>query len=283
MRLFLQKTMHKITLILLLSLILQGCETFKNFKSSDANQASKYADWSAKKIYDSAKAAMDKSNYDKAIEFYEILESRYPFGAYIAQMQLNIAYCYFKNENPESAITAADRFIKIYPRNPHVDYAYYLKGVVNFNRGIRIIDRFLPTDSSQRNLDNTQESYDNFQVLIQRFPNSQYTPDAKQRALALRNNIAAYEIHVARFYIKRKAYIAAANRANYVIKTYQQTPSIPYALQIMQEAYSQLGLHDLAADTAKVYQQNFPHSVPVMTQRETTIANKVWNFIGLDR
>lgn len=282
MYLFLQKTVHKITLILLLSLILQGCETLKNFNFIE-NKDGKYTDWSAKKIYNNAKVAMDKRNYDKAIKLYEVLESRYPFGAYIAQAQLNIAYCYFKNDNHKSAIDAVDNFIKVRPRNPYVDYAYYLKGVVNFSRDIRIIDRFLPTDSTQRNLDNAQESYNNFQVLIQRFPDSQYTPDAKQRSLALRNNIAAYEVHVARFYMKQKAYIAAANRANYVIETYQQTPSIPYALQIMQEAYSKLGLYDLAANVSKVYQQNFPHGILVTIQRETTIVNKIWDLIGLDK
>jgi outer membrane protein assembly factor BamD len=279
MRLFLQKTI----LILFISVILQACESLQNFKFEGTEAAKKYTDWDEKKFHDKARAAMDIDNYQKAIKLYETLEARYPFGEYAAQTQLDVAYAYFKNEDPESALAAADRFIKIHPRNPSVDYAYYLKGLINFNRGIGFIERFLPTDSSQRNPSNVQEAYDNFQELTRRFPDSKYTPDAKQRMLALRNNLAMYEIHVARFYMKRRAYVSAANRATHVVKEFQRTPAVPYALQVMQDAYTKLGLDDLAADAARVYQENFPNGPSVLEHKEASVVNQLWDYIGLDQ
>ncbi|KAF3981850.1 MAG: outer membrane protein assembly factor BamD [Methylococcales symbiont of Hymedesmia sp. n. MRB-2018] len=279
MRLFLQKTF----LVFLLGMVLQACETIQNFKFEGTDAANKYADWDEKKFHDKARAAMDSENYTSAIKFYETLEALYPFGEYATQTQLDVAYAHFKNEDPESAIAAADRFIKIHPRNPSVDYAYYLKGLINFNRSIGFIQRFLPTDSSQRNSGNVEESYDSFQELTRRFPDSKYTPDAKQRMLSLRNNLAMYEIHVARFYMKRKAYVAAANRAGFVIKEFQRTPAVPYALQVMQDAYTKLGLDDLAEDAARVYQENFPNGPPIPEHREASIVNQIWDYIGLEK
>jgi outer membrane protein assembly factor BamD len=264
-----------------LTLALQGCETLNSSKSSDSDK--EQTDWSAKKFHDKAKTAMEAENYQKAIKLYETLEARYPFGDYAAQTQLDIAYAYYKNDDPEAAIAATDRFIKIHPRNPSVDYAYYLKGLINFNRSIGFIERFLPTDASQRNPSNVKEAYDNFDLLINRFPESKYVPDAKQRMLSLRNNMAMYEVHVARFYLKRRAYIAAANRAGYVIKEYQRTPAVPYALQVMEKAYAKLGLDDLGADAKRVYEHNYPDGPPVAEYRETTFIHQLWSLFGFDQ
>ncbi len=265
-------------IFLILAATLQGCETLNSNAKPD-----EYADWDAKSLYDKAKTAMDAGNYQKAIKMYETLESRYPFGDYAAQTQLNIAYAYYKNDDPETAIAATERFIKVHPRNPSVDYAYYLRGLINYNRSIGFLERFLPTDSSQRNPSNVKEAYDNFALLIRRFPNSKYAPDAKQRMLALRNNLAMYEVHVARFYLKRKAYIAAANRGSYVVKEYQRTPAVPYALQVMEQAYSKLGLQVLAADAKRVYEENYPDGPPVAEHQNTTAIQKLWNFFGFDQ
>jgi outer membrane protein assembly factor BamD len=279
MRIFIQKFL----IIFCLGIVLQGCEALKNFKSDDSGPTEDYTDWDAKKFHDKAKLAMDAENFPKAIKLYETLEARYPFGDYAAQTQLDIAYAYFKNEDPEASIAAADRFIKIHPRNTSVDYAYYLKGLVNFNRSIGFIDRFLPTDVSQRNPSNAKDAYNNFQELVRRFPDSKYVPDAKQRMVGLRNNLAMYEIHVARFYLKRRAYVAAANRGGFVVKEFQRTPAVPYALQIMQKAYIKLGLDDLAADTKRVYEQNYPDGPPVLEYKEATFVNQIWDFMGLDQ
>jgi len=279
MRLFLQK----ILFVSYLAILLPGCEALKNFKFEDSGADHEFADWDAKMFHEKAKAAMDASNYMKAIKLYETLEARYPFGAYAAQTQLDVAYAYYKNNDHEAAIAAVDRFIKIHPRNPSVDYAYYLKGLVNFNRSIGFTDRFLPTDASQRNPSNVVEAYENFQELVYRFPDSKYVPDAKQRMLSLRNNLAMYEVHVARFYFKRRAYVAAANRGSYVVKEFQRTPAVPYALQVMEKAYTKLGLEDLAADAKRVYEQNYPDGPPVEEYKEYTIMHQFWEFIGLDK
>lgn len=269
--------------IIILSLTLQGCETLKNFSFEGSGGTDEYKDWSEEKLHTSAKEAMDDGYYQKAIKMYETLESRFPFGDYAAQAQLNIAYAYYKNDDAEAAIAAAERFIKIHPRNPSVDYAYYLKGLVNYNRDIGFLERFLPTDTSQRDPGSAREAYNNFQELISRFPDSQYVPDAQQRMIALRNNMAMHEVHAARFYLRRKAYIAAVSRAAEVVNNYQRTPAVPFALEVMIEAYKKLGMETLANNASRVYELNFPDGPPVPERDTQTIAGKIWDFIGFDR
>jgi outer membrane protein assembly factor BamD len=273
----------KFLFICCLGLTVSGCETLKGLVSHDSDIEDEYAGWNAEKFRNQAKAALESSNYDKAIKLYEALESRYPFGDDSAQTQLDVAYAYYKNDDPEAAIAAADRFIKINPRSTSVDYAYYLKGLVNYNRGIGFVDRFLPTDTSQRDPGNARDAYENFSELIRRFPGSKYVPDARQRMIALNNNLAMHEVHVARFHMKRKAYVAAINRASNVVDKFQRTPAVPFALQIMQEAYTKLELTDLAKDTARVYDLNYPNGPPVPEHKESTFSHKVWDFIGLEK
>jgi outer membrane protein assembly factor BamD len=242
-----------------------------------------YVGWDDARFHQEAKAALEDKNYQKAIKLYEALEARYPFGDYAAQTQLNVAYAYYKNDDPEAALAATDRFIKVHPRNPNVDYAYYLKGLINYNRGIGFIDRFLPTDSSQRDPGNAKDAYDNFQELIQRFPQSKYVPDARLRMVALRNNMAMYELHVADFYMRRKAYVAAVSRANNIIKEYDRTPAVPHALQIMQEGYRKLGMENLAADAERVFNLNYPSGMPVADYKDLTIMEEAWDALGMDK
>ncbi len=280
MRFLLVKTVF----IASLAWTLQGCETLEAFASKESSSAKEdeYVGWDDAKFHQQAKEALDAQNYQKAITLYEALEARYPFGDYAAQAQLNVAYAYYKNDDPEAAIAAADRFIKVHPRSPNVDYAYYLKGLVNYNRGIGFIDRFLPTDSSQRDPGPAKDSYDNFQELIRRFPESKYGPDARLRMVALRNNMGMYELHVADFYMRRKAYVAAVNRANYIVKEYQRTPAVPHALKIMQEAYTHLGMDDLAADAERVYSLNYPNGAPV-AYKDESMMQQTWDALGMDK
>ncbi len=281
MRLLLIKTL----LIVSLAWILPGCETLSALGSKEDTSAKEdeYVGWNDEKFHQEAKAALNDKNYQKAIKLYEALEARYPFGDFAAQAQLNVAYAYYKNDDPEAALAAADRFIKVNPRNPHVDYAYYLKGLVNYNRGIGFLDRFLPTDTSQRDPGSAKDAFDNFQELIQRFSQSKYVPDARQRMVALRNNMAMYELHVADFYMRRKAYVAAVNRANHIIKEYQRTPAVPHALKIMEEGYRSLGLDDLAADAERVFNLNYPNGIPVADYKEKTFVEETWDAIGMDK
>ena len=278
----------KILFIFCLGLGLQGCETLKKFTSSETDNSEEYVDWEADKFYEEAKKAMAAENYPKAIELYQALESRYPFGEYAAQTQLDIAFAYYKNDDSDAALAATERFIKINPRNPNIDYAYYLKGLINFNRDLGFLYRYVPTDHTQRDPSKYKEAYANFEELLKRFPNSQYIPDAKQRMIALRDYLARYELNVARFYMKRKAYMAAVNRASKIVDECQSnhptpcTPAVPYALQVIEKAYGKLGLDDLASDARRVYEQNYPDGPPVDLDENATFAEDVWDVIGLD-
>jgi outer membrane protein assembly factor BamD len=262
-----------------------ACETL----NSNADYSDKYVDWSALKFYKAAKKSMDSENYSRAIELYQALENRYPFGQYAAQTQLDIAYAYYKNEDTEASLAAVDRFIKTNPRNSQVDYAYYLRGLINFNRNLGFLYRYVPTDSTQRDIEKYKESYANFAELLKRFPKSQYIKNAKQRMIALRDYLSRHQLHIATFYMKRKAYLAAANRAGEIIaECHQRRPepcptATPYALQLMEQAYLKLGLNDLAADSRRVYEQNYPKGAPIDINAKETFAEDVWDFIGLDK
>lgn len=294
MRLFL----IQLPVILFLAMSLTACEGLNYLVHGDQTEASKdeckewkssdddeqdCVDWNAAKFRSQAQKAMDAGQYEKAIKIYEAMSSRYPFGPDSAQAQLDIAYAYYKNSDPEAAIGAADRFIKMNPRSPNVDYAYYLKGLVNYNRDIGFVQRFLPTDASQRDPGNARNAYDIFSELTRKFPQSKYLPDAKKRMIALKNNLAMHEVHVAEYYMKRKAYVAAANRAAHVVEKYQRTTAVPYALLIMQDAYTKLDMLDLAKDAETLYQANFPNGPPVPEYENATISHQVWDFIGLEK
>ncbi len=259
-------------------LLAWGCSTTP--KSQD-----EYQDWTDERFYQEAKEALTKESYQRAIKLYENLETRFPFGHYATQAQLDIAFAYYKQNEPEAAIAATDRFIKLHPRNPHVDYAYYLKGLVNYNRSIGFLERFIPTDSAQRDPGAARDAFKDFMLLIDRFPTSRYNEDARQRMIALRNNLAMNEIHVARYYMKRHAYVAAADRGIYVVEKFQQTQAVPLALKIMEAAYKKMGMDDLAADAARVFEMNYADGIPnsnISEVRDASVAEDVWDFLGLD-
>jgi len=230
---------------------------------------------------------MKEGDYEQAIELYEKLEARYPFGRYATQAQLDVAYAYYQYDEPESALAALDRFIKLHPRNSHVDYAYYLKGIVNFNRSIGFVDRFIPSDVSQRDAGAAMDSFDDFSELVRKFPNSKYTKDARKRLLYLRNNIAKHEVHVARYYLDRGAYLAAANRGVYVVENYQRAPAVREALQTMIEAYDKLGLERLSADARRVLAVNEAKGkfdyLDEDDANSKPLGRKVWEYLELDK
>ncbi|RLA23978.1 MAG: outer membrane protein assembly factor BamD [Gammaproteobacteria bacterium] len=244
-----------------------------------------HSGWSAEHFYKEAKTALDDEDYRNAIELYEKLEARYPFGKYANQAQLEIAFAYYKYDEPESAIAAVDRYIRLHPSDPHVAYALYLRGLVNYNRGIGFLERFIPTDSSQRDPGSARHAFADFSKLVTKYPDSEYAHDARQRMIALRNNLAKYEVHAARYYIKRKAFLAAANRGNYVVEKYQKTTAIPEALEIMIHAYEELGMDGLASDARRVYQINYADGLPDTgkPQSEETLSHQVLEFFELDK
>ncbi len=219
--------------------------------------------WSAQKLYSEARAQMAEGNYEKAIRYFEILEARYPYGRYAQQAQLEVAYAYYKDREPVSAVAAADRFIRLHPNHPHVDYAYYLKGLANFNDDLGILGylgQWLPQDLSDRDPKAARDSFDAFKELVTKFPNSKYTPDAILRMNYLVNALASHESHVARYYYRRGAYVAAVNRAQNLLKTYPNTPATEEALAVLVQSYDKLGMPDLSADARRVLANTFPNS-----------------------
>jgi outer membrane protein assembly factor BamD len=217
-----------------------------------------FANMSAQELYDKAKSALNSGDYETAINTFEQLEARYPFGKYAQQAQLEIAYAYYKFDEPDSSIATADRFIRNNPGNPHLDYAYYLKGLANYTRGANIVDRLAGREPSEKDTRALRDSFNDFTQLVKKFPDSRYTPDAKARIVFLHNTLAKYEINVAEYYMRRGAYVAAANRAKYVIENYQRTPAAREALQVLVRAYTHMGMQDLANDAQRILDINAP-------------------------
>ncbi len=264
--------LHSLALFLVLGLSACGL-----FPDRTDNQE----DWSANKFYSEAKEKLNDGNYAAAIQLYETLESRYPYGKIAQQAQLEIAYAHYKNDEPASAIAAADRFIKLHPNHENVDYAYYIKGLANFNEGWGMMSFMLKgplkQDMSERDPKASYESFEIFKELVSRFPESKYVADSRQRMAYLLNSLAMGEIHIARYYMKRKAYIAAANRAQNAVKEYPPTPATEEALYIMIRAYEALEMYDLRDDAERVMRINFPNSI-FLAELPEVGAKAWWEF-----
>ncbi len=244
---------------LFILLLAAGCSGLKEIDET--------ADWSASEMYEEAKLALKDGNYERALNLYSKLEARYPYGRYAQQAQLETIYAHYKADEPEAAIAAADRFIKLHPRHPNVDYAYYMRGLASFDIGSGFLERFFPSDPAERDPERAREAFRNFKELATKFPNSRYGEDALERMTYLRNNLARHEIQVARYYLKREAYLAAAERARYVVETYESTPSVPEALGVMVTAYRKMEMPKLAGDAMRVLRLNYPdHKVTAQVQ-----------------
>ena len=248
-----KNTLARLTLplTLLLTGFLSACSTMT---------ADPMAEWTAKDFYDEARASLDAGEFQTAIKNLETLEARFPFDPYAKQAQLDVAYAYYKFEEPESAISAIERFMRLHPRDPHIDYAYYLKGLVNFNRGAGFIDDWFPRDPSRHDASVMQQAYNEFSTLVRLYPNSHYAGDAHQRMIFLRNKMAQKEIGIAEFYIERETWLSAVNRAKNVLERYQDSIWSRRALEIMVEGYKNLGLKELSADAQRILSLNQPAS-----------------------
>lgn len=216
------------------------------------------ADWPVEKLYTEARRIMLDGGYKQALDYFGKLEARYPYGIYAQQAMIDTAYAHFKNNEPELAIEQADRFIRLYPLHPNVEYAYYLKGLVNFRREVSILEKVYAQPLEARDIGSAQRAFDDFALLLRTFPESSYAPDARQRMVFLRNQLADHEILVARHYMERGAYLAVISRARFVIEQYPHTPATPQALEYLVRAYRVTGMQDLADDSMRVLALNFP-------------------------
>ncbi len=233
-------------LLILIALVLAACSRGDRIQQAPAEI-----------LYERGVGNLDSGNFRNAIGYLEMLEARFPFSNQARQAQLDLIYAYFRNGDRESALDRAQQFVRENPTHPRVDYALYMQGLINFERTPTIVDRWLRVDLDARPPQHTLESFSAFQQLVQRFPSSEYVPDAIERMTYLRNRLAAYEVEVARFYMRRGAYAAALNRARYTVETYPEAPHTREALEVQIEAYERLGMRDLAADTRRVLEYNF--------------------------
>jgi outer membrane protein assembly factor BamD len=235
--------------------LIAGCGYFGDKK--DARK-----DWGPAEFYSAAKEELGNGNWDQAIKLYEQLESKFPFGKFAQQAQIEVAYAYYKLGESAQALSAIERFVKLHPNHPNLDYALYLKGLVNFKEDLGPLARIVSQDLADRDPKAARESFETFKELVNRFPQSRYAQDSRERMTYLVEALARHEVHVAQYYLKRGAYLAAVNRAQDVITRFPQASPDDrrISLQIMVEGYDKMGMADLRDDTKKVLVRNFPES-----------------------
>lgn len=253
------------TTLLLLMLLLQGCG------SSDEREGP-----NAEELYKQANRALNSQNYSEAIRLYRNLTIRFPFGRHAEQAMLDMAYAQFKGSQNDAAIESLDRFLRTYPTHPNVDYAWYLKGLVNYAETMNFLRKMLPDRAADRDQQAAHQSFRDFQELIRRHPDSRYVADARQRMVFLRNIMADYEIQVGEYYERRKAWIAALNRARYVIENYPGAPATIDALKLMARSYEKLEMPELAMDTRKVLEESYADLMD--EDKREGVLSRLWPF-----
>ena len=259
------RSLSRFVALLLMSmsaLWLAGCS------STGDKEYDETRNWSAERLYTEAKTELLGGDYKKASGYYEKLIARFPYGRYAQQAQLDLGYSYYRDNEPVRALAAADAFIKLYPDHTNVDYAYYLKGLVNFHQDLGLFSAIANQDMSERDPRGARESFEAFRELVTRFPDSRYAPDAYARMRYLVNAMAGNEVRVAAYYLRRQAYIAAVNRAQFVLTNYPQTPAVEEALVVMVKAYEAMGLEELRDSSERTLKLNFPNTTNSLAGRD---------------
>lgn len=244
-----RSTTLPIVLTLLILTFLGGC----------ASNSERQEGVTEQEVYETAQRYLNTNSWLNAIQTLELLEENFPFGTYGEQAQLELIYAHYRAQNYEQLIAVADRFIRLHPQHENADYAFYMRGLASFHRERSFLGSLFGEDNTTRDPGAARDSFDHFTQFIQRYPESPYAPDAQKRMIFLRNALARYEIHIANYYFKRGAYLAAANRGNYVVANFQETPAVPDGLAVMAQAYYLLERDELAEDAVKVLQMNFPN------------------------
>lgn len=263
----------RVTVLLYCALLLSACGLFGGDDDQD-----EFADLDTEEqFYQVAVRQLNAQNFRAAIATYQALESRFPFGRFATQAQIELVYAYYRNGDAEAAIAAADRFIRLNPEDPNVDYAHYMKGLASFTADDSLLDRFLPTDPSKRDPGKARESFAEFSQLLALYPDSPYAADARARMIYLRNSLARFEIHVSEYYLTRRAYVAALNRAKYVVENFQGTPAVADGMAIMVECYLRLGINDLADTSLAILRENYPQHASLDDGGDFMIRTEVTN------
>ena len=257
-------------LALLATLLITGCANDRDKDETDG--------WSETKLYSEATEKLNDNDFAKCGTYFDKLEARFPFGPYSQQAQINAAYCYWKASEQAQALVAVDRFIKLHQGSPNLDYAFYLKGLITFNDDLGFLGKFTGQDLSERDPKAAREAFEAFRVVVERFPNSKYAPDALDRMRYIVNSLAEADVIVARYYFQRGAYLAAANRAQLVLRDYDRAPAMEEALYILIKSYERLGMADLSADAIRVFNLNFPDSQMLLTGQRAKKERAWWQI-----
>jgi outer membrane protein assembly factor BamD len=277
-----QRSIWQTLLMLLLVVTISSCSSLWPFGKDDEEKDPEIAaDDSAAKLYNKAHGLMIGKDFSGAVEQFELLQSRYPFGRYAQQGLLDLTYAYHKQSNTDQALDTVNRFIQLNPQHPSIDYAYYMKGLITFDKGKNLIHYVIKRDPSNNDPTSLHESFDVFKLLIEKYPDSEYADDAKLRMIYIRNELAEYELKVAKFYMKRGAYVASVNRAKYIMENYQGAEVMPETVYILEQAYLALGIEDLADATHRVYAQNYKTGKNGLidekfAQENTSCAESLW-------
>lgn len=262
----------RLPILLVLALVLGSCGWFGD------DDRDEFAGLSTEEqFYRRALEQLNSQNFRGSISTYQALESRFPFGRFAAQAQIEIVYAYYRNTDFEASRAAADRFIRLQPENENIDYAYYMKGLASFTEENGFLSRFLPIDVTKRDPGRARESFADFSQLLAIYPDSPYVADARARMVHLRNNLAFYEIHVANYYLERRAYIAALRRGQYVVENFQGTPAVADGVAIMAESYLRLGLNDLADTSLALLRENYPDHASIGEDGEFVVRTVITN------
>lgn len=253
-------SLSRLLVLLCVLALVQACSTSQGKRKAMPTETLPVA-----QLYHEAKQFMVEGNYDKAEQYYKRLTARFPFGPYSEQAQLDLAFVEFRGNKRDDAYSSVNRFIRTYPAQKHVDYAYYLRGLINFQRDAGFLDRWIGRESGQRDPSYNLQSFNDFSEFLQRFPQSDYADDARQRMIYLRNLLAEHELNAAMYYLRRHAYVGAAGRGKYLVEHYQTSPQVADALAIMAKSYAALGQEQLAEDARRVLATNYPEH-PYLSQ-----------------
>ncbi|GBL04639.1 outer membrane protein assembly factor BamD [Glaciecola sp. KUL10] len=235
-------------------LSLSGCSSVED------EQAKILANQGAGALYEDAKRSMDNGNFALAAEILSQIDSRFPFGPLSHQVQLDLIYSYYKSGKSEQTLATVDRFVRLNPNHADVDYALYMRGLTNMELDNNVFQELLGVDRADRDPSKAKEAFEDFRRLLEKYPDSKYAVDARKRMLFIKNRLASYEVAVARYYMRRGAYVASSNRGRYVIENFPDTDQVQAALEIMVESYDQLNLPELRDNAAKTLRLNYPES-----------------------
>ena len=258
-----------------LAVFVAGCSWMPFIGGKDKDTEEEDANATEQMLYRNAQRSLRAGNHERAITALERLEARFPFGRYAEQAQLELVYARYQSSDHDTARQAADRFIRLHPQHSDIDYAYYLKGLAAYNKNRGLLDRVFASDISKRDMTSAAQAYADFAQLLGLYPHSEYAADAKQRMIYLRNLLAASELHVADYYLHRGAYVAAANRARYVLENHPQAEAVPEALIVLVEANYRLDLPTAANDALRVLALNYPNHPAFDDNGDLVLANRI--------